>query len=66
MAAIWKTRQRRRNVRVRLSSEGIKERAVLAALSSPIRSVLAETARGNLESEKLTDERLRQSQTLLV
>ena len=33
---------------MRLSSEGIKERAVLGALSSPIRSVLAETARGGL------------------
>ena len=35
-------------------------------LQSPIGSVLEKNGHGNLESEKLTDERLRQSQTLLV
>ena len=39
---------------------------VVWRLQSPIGSVLEETGHGNLESEKLTDERLRQSQTLLV
>ena len=39
---------------------------VVWRLQSPIGSVLEENGRGNLKSEKLTDERLRQSQTLLV